>query len=946
MGTRNPDWWQAASPYLDQALDLPEAERAQWLESLHRENPTIAELVGRLLDEHSVLAEEGFLERSAPSLPPGPAVAGQTVGVYTLVSPIGEGGMGTVWLARRSDGRFERQVAIKFLGIAVRGRLSEERFKQEGRILGRLAHPHIAELLDAGVSKAGQPYLVLEYVDGEHIDRYCDQRSLDVSARIGLILDVIEAVAHAHANLIVHRDLKPSNVLVKSAHRPGLPPEMPGTGLQQADPARGVGEFPGSDGQVKLLDFGIAKLLEAGEQPGAPTLLTREGGGALTLACAAPEQVTGGVVTTATDVYALGVLLYLLLTGRHPTGDGPHSPAGLMKAIVEDDPPRMSETILALLPETAHANAARRSTTAEKLRRLLRGDLDTIVVKALKKDPRERYSSVTALGDDLRRHLRHEPIAARPDTVGYRTARFIRRNRAVVALAALAVTASLAGVMGTLLQARTARAQRDFAVRQLSRAEEINYLNAFLLSDAAPMGKPFTVNDLLVRAERLVARQTGANPATRVEMLVSIGNQYATLDEDVSARRVLEQAYQLSRSLQEPSTRARAACGLANILSRGSELSHAESLVQEGLRQLPAEPMFALDRASCLHFGSKVSREENATKQAVERLRATQQALQEAPYHSAVADLTALLDLAETYRIAGQFREAITTSEQAAALMTSLGRDDTQRAGTLFNNWALTLNLAGRTLEAEKIYRRAIQIGSSDSNEGSISPMLLLNYGRVLSDLGRFREADSYVRRASAAARQSGTQHVVAQSLVVQASIYRGLGDAKSASKAIDELDPLYRRLYPPGHRAFASITSQRSLNARLSGDLTSALELANQALSLMDSMMQAGRGGGDLLPILLVRRSDVEILLHNFEAAAADAQRALALLQKDAQPGAFSSSFGQAYLSLGRALHARDKSEEARAAFRSAAQHLANAVGPDHPDTLAARQLVEQAPK
>src|SRR6202451_3707714 len=289
--------------------------------------------------------------------------------------------MGTVWLARRSDARFERQAAVKFVSIALAGRTTEERFKREGSILGRLTHPHIAELLNAGISSDGQPYLILEYVDGTTIDQYCDQHKLDLEARVRLFLDVLSAVAHAHANLIVHRDIKPSNVMVTTG------------------------------GEVKLLDFGIAKLLEGEGQTGVATLLTHEGGSALTPQYAAPEQLTGQPVTTTTDVYVLGVLLYLLLSGRHPAGAGPHSPAELVKAVLDLEPPRASDAVTS---DDSSLIAERRGTTADKLRRELRGDLDTIVGKALKKSPQERYGSGTEFAEDLRRSLRGEPIRPPP----------------------------------------------------------------------------------------------------------------------------------------------------------------------------------------------------------------------------------------------------------------------------------------------------------------------------------------------------------------------------------------------------------------------------------------------------------------------------------------------------------------------------------------------------
>jgi serine/threonine protein kinase/Tol biopolymer transport system component len=412
MSKLSPDQWRALSPHLDQALEMTDDQRTIWLSSLQNENPVLAFQLEILLREHRVLSEKRFLEASALELP---GLEGQSLGVYTLVSQIGHGGMGTVWLAERNDGRFERRVAVKVLNIALMGKGGEERFKREGRILGRLTHPHIAELIDAGVSLTGQPFLILEYVEGGHIDRHCDENNLNVRARVRLFLDALHAVAHAHANHIVHRDLKPSNILVRK------------------------------DGQAKLLDFGIAKLLECDGQSGeAP--LTLEGSRAMTPEYAAPEQLTGEAVTAATDVYSSGVLLYVLLTGHHPAGAGPRTPAGLVKAILETEPLRPSEIVVPTQTEEGAAitNAGKRATTPDKLVRLLRGDLDTIVAKALKKNPQERYSSIKAFADDLERHLRHQPISARPDTIGYRAGKFVRRHRSSV-LAALLATLALVG---------------------------------------------------------------------------------------------------------------------------------------------------------------------------------------------------------------------------------------------------------------------------------------------------------------------------------------------------------------------------------------------------------------------------------------------------------------------------------------------------------------------
>jgi serine/threonine-protein kinase len=438
MRTLSPERWQIVSPYLDQALAMTDDAQAEWLSSLGQQNPEIAAELAALLDEHRMLAQEGFLEKGSPGWSSAPGLAGQTIGPYTLISQIGQGGMGSVWLARRSDGRFERQVAVKFVNLALAGKGGEERFKREGSILGRLAHEHIAELVDAGVSQSGQAYLVLEYVQGDPVDQYCDQHKLGLDARIRLFLDVLAAVAHAHANLIVHRDIKPSNVLVTTG------------------------------GEVKLLDFGIAKLMEGEGRTGAATMLTHEAGSALTPQYAAPEQLTGQPVTTATDVYALGVLLYVLLSGQHPVGSGPLSPAELVKAVLDTEPPRASDATTA---NDSQIIAERRGTTLDKLRRELRGDLDTIVGKALKKNPQERYASVTGFAGDLQRYLKQEPISARPDTLAYRAAKFLRRNRTVVTLTAAALALVIGSLSAGLYVANRERkiAERRFVqVRQLA----------------------------------------------------------------------------------------------------------------------------------------------------------------------------------------------------------------------------------------------------------------------------------------------------------------------------------------------------------------------------------------------------------------------------------------------------------------------------------------------
>ena len=358
MPTDQQQRWQEISRYLDEALELDEAARQAWLDDLSSRSPELAKTLRSMLAERDELDAEPMLsgERFAE---PRHGLTGQQLGAYTLDHVLGQGGMGTVWLAHRSDGRYEGRVAIKLLNASLLGRPTEQRFVREGSILAKLKHPNIAQLIDAGVAPSGQPYLVLECVEGERIDRYAEKQKLGIEARIALFLEVLAAVSHAHSQLIVHRDLKPSNIMVTR------------------------------DGGVKLLDFGIAALLGP-DDPG----LTREVDVGLTPEYAAPEQLLKMPITTATDVYALGLVLFLLMTQKHPFASEGKSVPELAKQTLDHDPPRASQV------------------ASFSISRTLQGDLDNIIAKALKKNPNERYQSVDAFAQDLRNVLTFQPVSA------------------------------------------------------------------------------------------------------------------------------------------------------------------------------------------------------------------------------------------------------------------------------------------------------------------------------------------------------------------------------------------------------------------------------------------------------------------------------------------------------------------------------------------------------
>ena len=675
MAALSPDRWREISPYLDHALSLSEGERAAWLVAFRTERSDLADLLEKLLEEHRAADQEHFLEHG-PLLPGSEASStDEIVGAYKLISRIGEGGMGNVWLAERVDGRFERQVAVKFLNFAVASQTAAERFSREGRILGQLVHPHIAELIDAGVTPKGEPYLVLEYVEGKQIDEYCDEHSLSVDARIALFLDVLGAVAQAHANLVVHRDIKPSNVLVSSK------------------------------GDVKLLDFGIAKLLAEDTDSAAATMLTLEGGGAMTPLFAAPEQVKGGAITTGTDVYALGALLFLLLTGQHPVGSGRHSPADLIKAITETESPRLSDVVKA----QDEASAKKRGASPEKLRRNLRGDLDLILGKALKKNSRERYPSVAAFADDLRRYLGHAPISARPDAISYRMRKYVRRHRVGVAVAAVLVLL-LAGfsVIQTVELRRITR-ERD-------RADRIaNFMTGiFKVSDPSErVGNSVTAREILDKASADIETGLSKDPALQAQMMHVMGKAYMMLGLQRQAQSMFERSIKLGTLSLGPDSQQtlNTTKDLSWTLFQQGRLAEAESLERKLLerdrRALGPEHPDTLGTMGQL--ASTLCEEGNcaeAEKLDREVLEATKRRFGPEAFDTlAVMDNLSLVLAAE-----GKLTEAETLEQETLDIQARVfGFENLGTISSMINLASIQRDM-GKSDEAEKLFRQTLDL--------------------------------------------------------------------------------------------------------------------------------------------------------------------------------------------------------------------------------------------
>jgi len=876
--------WLRLSRLLDQGLELGEHDRAAWLARLRAEDAGLADEVLRLLARHERLEHEHFLDE--PAAAPAASLSGVVMGAYTLRTPVGQGGMGSVWLAERSDGQFSGQAAVKLLNASLIGNDGEARFRHEANVLARLRHPNIARLIDSGVSPFGQPYIVLEYVDGERIDRYCDSRRLGIPARIRLFLEVLDAVAHAHANLIVHRDLKPQNVLVDS------------------------------DGRARLLDFGIAKLIDP--DPGERATVTRTVDSALTPEFAAPEQVTGGDITTATDIYSLGVLLCVLLTGRHPAGSFPSSPAEWIRTIVDVEPRPMSELAAASFP--ARYVAA------------LRGDLDNIVARALRKRPEERYPSAETFADDLRRHLRHEPVSARPDTLRYRVSKLVRRHPAAVAFGSLAVVAAALFTAGIAWQAREARLQRDEAKAQMTRATAAREFMGFLLSVASSPGSAHTPGDLLEKGETLIGKEYAGSEPLQAEMLVAVGRQYIASERYEKATPVIERAAELAGRSGDPGLLARALCPLAVLRMFKDRQDDANALMSRALDILPDDSLHAIQRAECLiDRGTFGFLTEDA--EAMKRDGAAALAILDAmPVPPASKRIDALAVLAYGYYLARENRDADAKYVELMSELKRAGRDETLLAADTCNNWAL-VHYLGNISKAEPLCRRAVELRRSIEGAGAIAPTVTYNHAGVLLQLARYGEAKPLYEETIRTARARQEERIETDAMLELADLYIDSGDLARAAAQLETLGPLLTGPKPDPRRQVQMSYYQGRL-ALAKGDAATARDKFASIVEVFEkrksriAMFVFGLNG--------LARS--RIALGDASAAKA-AERAVEVAASFVEPSTPSYLIGLAKLTLADAQLARGDRDVARASYREAMDHLEITLGSDHPATAAARR-------
>ncbi|GJG87877.1 hypothetical protein tb265_30580 [Gemmatimonadetes bacterium T265] len=745
----SPERWHRVQAVFGDAAERPAAERAAYLDAACAGDAALRAEVESLLDAEA--NAPGLLDatRSAlASLLCGDAAdapssaAGRTVGPYRVLHEIGRGGMGTVYLAERSD--VARRVALKLVRDPLAAPERVRRMLVERRVLARLDHPNIARLLDAGVTAdGGTPWFAMEYVEGAPIDRACDARRLTIAERLALFEQVCKAVQYAHGALVVHRDLKPSNILVTDS------------------------------AEVKLLDFGIAKLL--GDDPDAPGCVTRTEARLLTPEYAAPEQLRGEPVTTTTDVYALGCVLYELLTG-HRARAGRDGMSDVGRYAPPGDPPRPSAAVARtseaagkrggvpqVTPEVV--SAARRSTPAG-LQRQLQGDLDTIVLKALAAEPARRYPSAQQLLDDLRSHRAGRPVAARPDTWRYRARKFVGRNRAAVG--ALAAFVSLLGGFAAVMtyqRAELAR-ERNRAQRELTTAETASaFLADIFLSTPIvdARGNGITATDLLARGVRSTA-DLADNPDLQVRMLLGFGRAYNDRADYARARSILAQALALARRLHpgDDLDVGESLWALGRTLYNAGDLAGAERLLREAL---------AMRRRL---FGPR--------------------------HQSTLRSLTALASLLQTR---GELDESERLYREALAAAPAT-------FGGPHRDWSVVLNGLGRVLyeegrytETEPLLREAVTMmrrTSGDDDQAASAHLSAL--GELLRARGRLAEAGTLQREAVAGARRVlGPRHpLVAPKLDALAAVLRDEGDLAGAEATFREALAIQRASLPAGH--------------------------------------------------------------------------------------------------------------------------------------------------
>ena len=807
--------WQTIQRLFREALAVPIDERAAFLEARCGGDVALRQEVQKLVDAAG--ATDGEFRRIVRNTAVGAAAAeaerfrDQRIGNYRLIDILGIGGMGNVYLAERADRQFEHRVAVKLLHPGQRDRAILERFRSERQMLANLQHPNIARLLDGGETSTGIPYFVMEYVDGLPIDRYCDEKRLSVQERLRLFQKICSAVDYAHRNLVVHRDIKPTNILV--------------TG----------------DGEPMLLDFGIAKFLDDGA-----AALTREGGGVMTPEYASPEQLLSEPISTATDIYSMGVLLYRMLCGRMPRYTARGMRTDLARAMLETEPSRPSAALTQAAAgeraeQTAEDIGRARGTSAVRLRKRLQGDLDNIVLMALRREPERRYASARALSLDIDNYLAHRPVSARRDSLAYRSAKFLRRYRIAVVLGVV-VAAALAGTWLQVVE------QRNRATVAAVQAERIIGFLGELFASASPLkaqGEEITAADLLAAGVREVA-ELDDQPAVQARLLEIMGTSYNWIGDLDEARPLLERALAIRE------------------------------------RQLPHDPAAIAHTLKEIGENQRVSDELVAAEQTLQRsLELLQQAFGDR--HSRVAYV--LNRLGDVLRMQHRQQEALTYLERAAAMKEALGETEDADAIDTYGNLAIVLDELGRLEEAEAMNVRAVQ--ASRTALGSKHPNTVVrigNLGLIQMRRGNYAEALANIGEAYDSIHEiwSSDPFRLFWAANSQGNVLRFAGRFEEAWAAYEEMLELTRTHYGEDDWRYPTTLRVQGLWLMDKARYDEAFDRLTQAVRAAEKIPEdLGRD----VPRARIRIAELYSIRGNFAAAEETAR--LALAQPDRLPPA-----------------------------------------------------------
>ena len=765
---------QAAQIFAD-AVELAPGEQDAFILAACRGDEDILAEVRSLLDAakdsenffSSLASRLGAISTSRDDVPERPVVGekGLTIGAYTLTRPVGSGGTGTVWRAERSDGQFDANVAIKLMHPSVASSAAIARLGREADHLARLSHGNIARLLDAGLDGENRPYLILEYVEGMPIDRYCDEHRLALNDRIRLFLSVLRAVGHAHANLIVHRDIKPANVMVDDS------------------------------GKVKLLDFGIARLLQPDEGAG-PGGMTIEVVAALTPEFAAPEQLTNQGITTATDIYSLGLLLYLLLVGFNPRQKQTVDSLSELLEVANQDLPKPSTIVLdedPLRSEQLLSFARKRQESPESLKRQLRGDLDNILQKALANEPEDRYLTAAGFAADLERYLNNEPVTAMPPTLAYRMRKFINRHRGGVATALLVVIVLTTAVAVTTRQMLEARQQRD-------RAEQIQHFLVGLFAESDPnqsKGVDMTAREILDRGAERVDRELEGQTRVQADLLETIAGIYSRLSLSEEASQLLQQALAMRSEINGANSAeyAQVLENLALVNEIQGSYDEAESLATQALRirrQL-GDPIGTANAA--MRLGSIYHRKSDLdTAEPLYR-----EALSLARRNRAPGDLLphALHQLGTLLEHRDKLAEALELHEEGLAMRRSIvGEEHLDLIESYYNVGSVQHGLE-RLDDAKQNYERALSISKKLTPGGNSDAAYMVN---------------------------------------ALAMVHRDLEEYPAAELRFREALELLHRYFEPGHPNIGIVSANLGLLLVETGDVATGESLLHSSLDVMSA--------------------------------------------------------------------------------------------------------------